>query len=292
LIHQVRRAGPDGSRLYRDVERLKGMIIAGVDIGSTTSKAVLLDDQDQILAFRIIATGFDRNQSGEEVLEQALQEAGLRREDVSCVASTGYGRRSLLSAEKVWPEIICHAKGTFFLYPGVKTIIDIGGQDSKVIEMNGQGTVQRFEMNDKCAAGTGRFFEVLTGRLLGIPLDELGPLALQSTEPSPLSTMCTIFAESEIISLLSTGTPKEDIAAGMHRAVAKRVVCMGKSGQISFPEPIIFSGGVAKNVDVTRAFEEILRKKVQPIERPQITAALGVALLAKQELTAAGQRVS
>lgn len=260
------------------------MLIAGVDIGSTTTKAVLIDENEQILSFSIIATGFDRNQSGEEVLEIALKEANKSREDITFIASTGYGRRSLEASQKVSPEIICHAKGTYYLYPDVKTIIDIGGQDSKVIALNGKGRVERFEMNDKCAAGTGRFLEVLTGRLLNITLDELGPLAMDSTDPCTLSSICTIFAESEIISLLSTGTPTKDIAAGMHLAIARRIVNMGKAGQISFEEPIIFSGGVARNMHVARVFEELLKKKVIAIQKPQMTAALGVALAAKEEL--------
>lgn len=263
------------------------MLIAGVDIGSTTSKAVLIDENNQILSFALIPTGFNRNQSGEEALRIALESANKSIKDVDMISSTGYGRRSLESSQKVVPEIICHAKGTYLLYPDVKTIIDIGGQDSKVIALNGRGRVERFEMNDKCAAGTGRFLEVLTSRLLNITLDELGPLAMESTNPSTLSSICTIFAESEIISLLSTGTPTKDIAAGMHLAIAKRIVNMGAAGQISFEEPIIFSGGVARNIHVAKVFEEILNKKVIAIEKPQITAALGVALAAKEELEAA-----
>jgi predicted CoA-substrate-specific enzyme activase len=260
------------------------MLFAGIDIGSTTSKAVLINEDHNILDFSIIPTGFDRNQSGEDVLQKALDRIGKSRKDIDFIASTGYGRRSLNISQKVIPEIICHAKGTYYLYPGVRTIIDIGGQDSKVIALDERGLVLKFEMNDKCAAGTGRFFEVLTDRILNISLDELGPLALTSTEPCTLSSVCTIFAESEIISLLSSGVPKQDIAAGMHRAVAKRIVNMGKAGQITFEEPIIFSGGVAKNVDVAKAFEQILQKKIQAIEKPQITAALGVALAAREEL--------
>jgi predicted CoA-substrate-specific enzyme activase len=260
------------------------MLFAGIDIGSTTSKAVLLNGSNQILDFSIIPKGFDRNRSGEEVLHLALERAGKSINELDFIASTGYGRRALNISQKVIPEIICHAKGTYFLYPGVRTIIDIGGQDSKVIALGERGLVLKFEMNDKCAAGTGRFFEVLTDRILNISLNELGPLAMTSTNPCSLSSVCTIFAESEIISLLSSGVPKNDIAAGMHLAIAKRIVNMGKAGQISFEEPIIFSGGVAKNIHVAKTFEDILNKKVLAIEKPQITAALGVALAAKEEL--------
>ena len=258
------------------------MIFAGIDIGSTTTKAILIDETCKILVFSLIPTGFDRNKSGEEVLERALKQIGESRENVKQIASTGYGRRSLESSDKVLPEIICHARGTRFIYPTARTIIDIGGQDSKVIQLDDDGRVLKFEMNDKCAAGTGRFFEVLTERILNISLDELGPLSLRSQNSCVLSSVCTIFAESEIISFLSSGTPKEDIAAGMHKAVAKRIIGMGRAGQIPFEEPIILSGGVAKNIGAVKAFEELLGKQVVTLENPQSTAALGVALFAKE----------
>jgi predicted CoA-substrate-specific enzyme activase len=258
------------------------VIFAGIDIGSTTTKAILIDETCKILVFSLIPTGFDRNKSGEEVLERALKQIGKSRGSVKHIASTGYGRRSLEISEKVLPEIICHARGTSFLYPKTKTIIDIGGQDSKVIQLDDDGAVLKFEMNDKCAAGTGRFFEVLTERILNISLDELGPLSLKSKNSCVFSSVCTIFAESEIISFLSSGTPKEDIAAGMHKAVAKRIVSMGRAGQIPFEEPIILSGGVAKNIGAVKAFEELLGKRVITLENPQCTAALGVALFAKE----------
>lgn len=258
------------------------MLFAGVDIGSTTTKAILIDETCEILDFSLIPTGFDRNKSGEEVLEKALKQAGISRESIKYIASTGYGRRSLESSDKVLPEIICHARGTIFLHPETKTIIDIGGQDSKVIQLDDDGRVRKFEMNDKCAAGTGRFFEVLTERILNISIEELGPLSLKSQNACVLSSVCTIFAETEIISFLSSGTPIEDIAAGMHKAVAKRIIGMGRAGQIPFEEPIIFSGGVAKNIGVVKAFEELLGKQVITLENPQNTGALGVALFAKE----------
>jgi len=257
-------------------------MFAGIDIGSTTSKVVLIGEDCKILAFSLIPTGFDRNKSGEEVLERALKQVGKTRKSIKYIVSTGYGRRSFERANKVLPEIICHAKGTKFLYPETRTIIDIGGQDSKVIQLDGDGRVLKFEMNDKCAAGTGRFFEVLTERILNISLDELGPLSLKSKNSCILSSICTVFAESEIISFLSSGVPVEDIADGMHKAVAKRVISMARSGQIPFDEQILFSGGVAKNVGVVKAFEELLGKKVIPVENPQSTGALGAALFAKE----------
>jgi predicted CoA-substrate-specific enzyme activase len=258
-------------------------LYAGIDIGSTTSKAVIIDEQKCVLNFSIIDTLFDRNQSGENVLAKAIKAIGKQIEGLAMVASTGYGRRSFDRSQKVLPEIVCHARGTEHLMPGTRTIIDIGGQDSKVIEMGPTGMVEKFEMNDKCAAGTGRFFEVLTDRLLNISLEELGPLALKSRNPSVISSVCTIFAESEIISYLSTGTLKEDIALGMLFSVAKRIIAMGRQARIAFDEPIVFSGGAAKNIGAKKVLEELLNKKVNAIENPQMTAALGVALYALDE---------
>lgn len=254
----------------------------GIDIGSVTTKAVIIDGQPEILAFSMILTSYDREKSGTDVLELVLEKAGRSRGDIEYTVSTGYGRRSLTFANKVLPEIICHARGTNYLFPEARTVIDIGGQDSKVMELDGDGRVLRFEMNDKCAAGTGRFLEVLTERILNIPIDELGPLSLKSRNPSTLTSVCTVFAESEIISLLSEHKAKEDIAYGMSKAIAKRVIGMGAGGQISYKEPVVFSGGVARNVGVVKAIEEVLGKKVVTLEQPQITAALGAAISARE----------
>lgn len=177
---------------------------------------------------------------------------------------------------------MCHARGTRLLVPEVRTIIDIGGQDSKVIRLDDKGLVTRFEMNDKCAAGTGRFLEVLTERILNLTLDEIGSLALQSTRDCHISSVCTVFAESEILSLLSEKYSKEDIAWGMSKAIARRVIGMGTGGQISFEEPIVFSGGVSRNSGVVKAIENELRKKVISLEEPQVTAALGAAIYARE----------
>lgn len=263
-------------------------LIAGVDIGSTTSKAVLIDSTGAVVAFSIIDTKHDRDQSGEEVLALALGSAGKTPADLSLVASTGYGRRSFKRTQKVLPEIVCHARGTEYLHPGVKTIIDVGGQDSKIIAVGDRGTVEMFEMNDRCAAGTGRFFEVLSRRLLSVPMDELGPLALKSTDPVFLSSVCTVFAESEIISHLSAGTPAEDIAMGILESMAKRVVSIGKQARIDYQEPIVLTGGIALNVAAGRAFADQLGKEVVVLEQPQMPAALGVALIARDDWISAG----
>ena len=186
---------------------------AGVDIGSTTSKCVIIDENAEMLTFRRIATEFDRDVSGNKVFAEALADAGVAEEDVRYVIATGYGRKAYQRADDNIPEIIAHGVGTHYVDPTARTIIDIGGQDSKVIELDEFGTVMRFEMNDRCAAGTGRFFEVLTHRLLGIEMEQLSDLIKQSTNPCTISSMCTIFAESEIISYLSQKLPVADIAA-------------------------------------------------------------------------------
>ncbi len=255
-------------------------LIAGVDIGSTTTKAVLIDESGSVVAFSIIDTKHDRDQSGEEVLAHVLSIAGKTEGDLVLVASTGYGRRSFKRTQKVLPEIVCHARGTEQLHPGVKTIIDVGGQDSKIIAVGEYGTVEMFEMNDRCAAGTGRFFEVLSRRLLSVPMEELGPLALRSTNPVFLSSVCTVFAESEIISHLSAGTPAEDIAMGILESMAKRVVSIGRQARIDYREPVVLTGGIALNVAAGRAFADQLDAEVTVLPDPQMPAALGVALLA------------
>ena len=257
-------------------------LFAGVDIGSTTAKCVITDENDNMLVFEHIPTEYDRNVSGEKILKQAMDKLGVSEADIAYIVSTGYGRKSFLRSNANIPEIIAHGLGTYKLMPGTRTIIDIGGQDSKVISLDDLGNVERFEMNDKCAAGTGRFFEVLTHRLLGIEMEDLSDLMKKSTNPCVISSMCTIFAESEIISLLSQKVPVEDIAAGTGRSIARRILAMGRSAQISYAEPIVFSGGVANNEAIADIFADLLGKPVTAIKMPQSTAALGAALRARK----------
>ena len=263
-------------------------MFAGIDIGSVTTKAVIINDKEETLAFSMIPTRYNRQESGTEVLRLALEIIRKSNDDIKYMVSTGYGRRAFSPSDKALPEIICHARGTKLLFPEVRTIIDIGGQDSKVIELDTNGVVVRFEMNDKCAAGTGRFLEVLTERILNLLIDELGPLALRSKQPCTLSSVCTVFAESEIISFLSENRAKEDIAYGISLAIAKRVVSMGTGGQIGYEEPIVFSGGVARNIGVGKALEEVLGKRILSPENPQLTAALGAAVFAREHAKRTG----
>ena len=256
------------------------MLFAGIDIGSTTSKCCLVDETGGRRAFSCIMTEFNRNVSGEKVLKEALKTAGASEAELGSVVSTGYGRKAYKRADRAIPEIIAHAAGTVRLYPDARTIIDIGGQDSKIIGLNERGQVDTFEMNDKCAAGTGRFFEVLTHRLLGIEMEDLSDLIIRSEHPIEISSMCTIFAESEIISYVSGGTAMEDIAAGTGYAIARRIVAQGQAARIPMKEQIIFSGGVAHNEGIRRIFEDLTGHKIIAAKDPQCTAALGAAVTA------------
>lgn len=260
------------------------MLFAGVDIGSTTSKCVLIDENESRRVFHCIMTEFNRNRSGEKVLAEALEQLGPGAEkELAFVVSTGYGRKAFLRSDKDIPEIIAHAEGTKNLVPGVRTIIDIGGQDSKIISLDECGRVSRFEMNDKCAAGTGRFFEVLTHRLLGIEMEELSDCIKAAEDPVEISSMCTVFAESEIISYLSDNVPVPDIAAGTAESIVRRIIAQAHGARISFTEPVVFSGGAANNDGIREIFEQQLGRKVRSIDDPQCTAALGAAFAAKKE---------
>jgi predicted CoA-substrate-specific enzyme activase len=254
----------------------------GIDIGSVTTKASVIDDCGKLLVFRILPTSHDRERSGNEALEIVLQQLGATKFDIDRIITTGYGRKSISFSNGAISEIICHAEGTINLFPEVKTIIDIGGQDSKIIELDEQGHVAKFQMNDKCAAGTGRFLEVMADRIMNVNIEELGLLSLNSKNPCILSSVCTVFAESEIISYLSAKQRKEDIASGLHKAIAKRVIAMGASALIDYVTPVCFTGGVAKNIGVVKAIEEELGKRLIVPEEPQITASLGAALIAKR----------
>ena len=257
-------------------------MFAGVDIGSVTTKAVLLDAEGRMISFFMIPTTYDREGCGKKALKMALQEINKTQEEITSLFTTGYGRKAFTAANGTKSEILCHATGTTYLYPKVRTIIDIGGQDSKVIALDGGGLISKFQMNDKCAAGTGRFLEILSERILSVKVEEIGSLSLQSEQPCKLSSVCTVFAESEIVSYLSEKRKRSDIAYGLHCAIAKRVISMGRSVRIKFDEPICFSGGVARNSGVVRAIEEELGKSIMTPEKPQLTAALGAAIYARK----------
>ncbi|MBM7854664.1 putative CoA-substrate-specific enzyme activase [Desulfohalotomaculum tongense] len=244
-------------------------------MGSTAAKAVLLKDK-KILGWAMIPTGWSPQKAGEEVLQRAVDAAGITAADIHRVVGTGYGRVALDFLDKAVTEISCHAMGANYYFPENKMVIDIGGQDSKVILVNKQGKVINFLMNDKCAAGTGRFLQV-TVNGLGLELDQLD--RLPPAEPVNINSMCTVFAESEVISLLAAGTAKESIVAGLLKSIAKRVSTM--AGSIQENVNVTFTGGVAQN----RLLREMLARElgvevmVPPV--PQIIGALGAAIIAR-----------
>ncbi len=249
----------------------------GLDIGSLTTKIVLLKGK-KILGFQVTRSMHNFQAVGRKLLESFLKSHSLSPESVAQIVLTGYGRHSLpdLSA-RVITEISAHARGVQFHVPKVKSIIDIGGQDSKVIKIDSNSrSVTDFQMNDKCAAGTGRFLEVMA-KSLEVDIADFGDLALESKNPSPISSMCTVFAESEVIGLFAKGEPKANIAAGIHISIARRVGSMAK--RVMVETPLVFCGGVALNPAVKVALEQELQMKIRVPPNPQIIGALGAALL-------------
>lgn len=251
---------------------------AGVDVGSLTTKSVIVLN-GTIAGYGLIPTGINTEENGLIALQKALDATKLSRDDLKYIVATGYGRISAPYADKTVTEITCHAKGAHYLHPGTRTIIDMGGQDCKAIRPDKDGNVTDFAMNDKCAAGTGRFLEVMAN-VFKVKLDELGPLALKAKEIVPMSSTCTVFAESETISLLARGEKPENIIKGLHHAIANRIA--GMFSRVGIESDVFFSGGVAKNVGMRSALEEVLKAKILvPEFDPQLVGALGAAVIAK-----------
>ncbi len=253
------------------------MLFAGVDVGSVAAKAVIFDSAESRAVGRaVLPTGWNPKEAGAAALDAALREAGADRSDLGRIVGTGYGRVSLPFADKAVTEITCHAKGAAHLFPEARIVLDIGGQDSKVTRLNPDGSVADFVMNDKCAAGTGRFLQVLAG-ILDLSLPELGEAAGRG-RPAPISSMCAVFAETEIVGLLAGGTPPEDIAAGVFLSVARRM--RGLARRIPFSGPCVFSGGTAVSPAFVHMLEAELETPVHIPEHPQTLGALGAALCA------------
>ncbi|MDY6855037.1 MAG: acyl-CoA dehydratase activase [Thermodesulfobacteriota bacterium] len=256
-------------------------IVSGVDVGSLCTKTVILNGDGEILSFDIIRSGHYYQGAADESLENALKTAGMKRKDIRYILGTGYGRSSISHADSEVTEITCHARGARKLFPRARTVIDIGGQDSKVIGIGEGGIVNNFVMNDKCAAGTGRFLEVMASAL-SVDIDDMGKLYFASQNKVEVSSMCTVFAESEVISLFAQGHKKADIAAGIAHAIARRI--MGMIGQVGLKEEVVMSGGVAKNAGVVGAIEERLKIKLKVAKEPQIVGALGAAIIASERV--------
>jgi predicted CoA-substrate-specific enzyme activase len=248
----------------------------GIDVGSTTTKAVLLDDDQKVIARFLLATGASAQKSVQRCLDEL---STTSQRDLSAVPSisTGYGRRQAISAQKSVTEITCHSVGVHFLNPEIQTLIDIGGQDSKVIRIGSDGRPTDFELNDKCSAGTGRFLEVMA-HVLEIPIDELGPLSLKAKNPSIISSTCTVFAESEVIGHIGAGQDPADIAAGVHKAMATKIATLAH--RVGIKPPISVTGGVALNPGFRYYLGQELHTDLWVPQEPQYTGALGAALLA------------
>lgn len=257
------------------------MLTAGIDIGSRSSKAVIVANRKLISYAISLETHLSVSDRGLLVFEEALKGTPYSRQDVESICATGYGRICAPYADTTVTEITCHAKGMHTLVPSVRTLIDIGGQDSKVIKLNSNGEIIDFTMNDRCAAGTGKFLEI-TAKAMNLSLDAFSTLFFESKNPKPVSSMCTVFAESEVISLLADNVAPKDIVAGLVQAVARRVGNMAT--RLGIVEDLVFSGGVAKNKGVRRALETVTGHKFRDFNfDPQLVGAFGAAILAQEE---------
>ena len=257
------------------------MIVAGCDVGSLSAEAVIMKD-GQIVSAEIIRVRPRPEQSATDVMDAALQKAGLSYEDIEYCVSTGYGRERIPFAKNNISEISCHGKGAQWLVPSVRTVIDVGGQDCKAIRIDDNGKLVNFVMNDKCAAGTGRFLEFMA-KVLGVSIEDLGPLALNSEEKVIVTNVCSIFAESEVLHYVYEGKKSADVASGINHSMAERVNSLAK--RVGIEKDICITGGVAKNISVVKNLEELLGLEPErlPVD-PQIVGAVGACLFAKEEL--------
>lgn len=252
------------------------MFVAGIDIGSTASKAVILNENRAIVSSAIISIGTG-TVGPAKVFAQALKDANIAREDISWITATGYGRFSFEGVTDQKSELSCHAKGITYLMPNIHTIIDIGGQDIKVMSVNEKGQLVNFVMNDKCAAGTGRFLDTMA-KVLDVRVEDLSGLSMRADQPAEISSTCTVFAESEVISKLAANIKLENLVAGIHKSVAKRVASLVQ--RCGIQQEIAMSGGVALNKGLVHSLEEEIRSKIYVHKDCQIAGAIGAALYA------------
>jgi predicted CoA-substrate-specific enzyme activase len=254
------------------------MIAAGIDIGSLSTETVVFDKERGMLGYAIVLTGGSSKEASRLSLEHAVEKAKVKREEITRIVSTGCARQIAEFADQKITEITCIAKGVSHLFPECRTIIDIGGQDTKVIRADEKGRVLEFDMNDKCAAGTGRFLEVMA-KALTVELEQMGERSLQYKDELKISSICTVFAESEVVSLVSEGHPVEDILHAIHKAIADRTLgLLERIGEVG--PPVVMTGGVAKNIGVVKALEAKLETPLTIYTEPQIVGALGAALFA------------
>jgi len=254
---------------------------AGVDVGSTQTKAIILDENRQIASRALIDTGANVVLAAENAYAEALRNGDIREEEVQYVVGTGYGRYKVTFGDTQITEISCHGRGSVHMFPGTRTVVDMGGQDTKAIRVNAKGEILDFCMNDKCAAGTGRFLGAAAAAL-EIPLTELGPTALRADKPVKISTTCTVFAESEVISWLGKGKKIEDILLGVHQSIVSR--SLGLMRRVGIEEEVTFTGGVALNVGVVQVLNEALGFPVNVNQESHFMGAVGAALFAMDRI--------
>ena len=254
-------------------------MFAGIDIGSSSTDLVIIDSHSNIVASFVIETFANHKVSVDKIMNLAFQQLKCRREDIIHSVSTGYGRKNLDFVTKNVTEISCHAKGASFLFPSARTVLDIGGQDCKAIKIDSRGNVIDFFMNEKCAAGTGRFLEAMS-RILHVNVEDLGSLSLNSCKDVKLSSVCAVFAESEVISKIAEEVAIEDIVNGIHDSVCKKVI--GMLERVRFGPDVVLTGGVANNIGVVSNLEKMLKQKILRPDNPQIIGALGAALFASE----------
>ena len=252
----------------------------GVDVGSLSTDVVVIDKNADVLGTAITMTGANSTRAAESAMQRAAEKAVTSPDRIACIIGTGYGRTAVPFANKTVTEISCHAMGARHLFPDCRTVIDIGGQDSKVIRVGPNAKVLNFTMNDKCAAGTGRFLEVMAAKL-EITLEDLGRLSLSAEAEVSISSVCTVFAESEIVSLVARNHPEAEIVKGLHRSVVNRIMSMVRS--VGILGPYTMTGGVAKNQGVVALFSESLGEAPSVADEPQLVGALGAALIARKE---------
>lgn len=250
----------------------------GVDIGSTASKAVILKNGKDIITYDVVFLGAG-TEGPDMVIDNLFRKSRLSWEEIKFTVVTGYGRNTYQKADDQISELSCHAKGAVFLYPKARTVIDIGGQDAKALKINESGKMQNFLMNDKCAAGTGRFLEIMS-RVLNIPIEEFSDRDVLSTQKIDISSTCTVFAETEVISYLANAVKRDDIIAGVHRSIASKVGTLAQ--RIGVEDEVILTGGVAHDLGIARALGQVLQTKVYTNKYCQINGAIGAALFGYQ----------
>ena len=265
------------------------MLTAGIDIGSLSGEAVIFESNDEdkkdkgrILGYSIVRVGADNVETANRAMKLALEKTGLNFDNIEYVVSTGYGRVIVEFSNKSITEISCHARGAHWVFPSARTILDMGGQDCKVITCDDTGKVTSFVMNDKCAAGAGRAMEVVA-KIVGVPLESIGELSLQAIDqPAEVTSTCVLFARSEIMELLRNGSDKNSILAGNCDALTSRVLTLLSRAQVE--KDLVFSGGIAKNIGITKRVENRLKLKLKIFEEPQIIGAIGAAIFARDTL--------